>query len=110
VKVYLLRERATPQQVAEMLEELQTYIKLAVDVTHGIAAGGGEWHADCEQVLLADGSRQEDIWGADWSPSTRQVTFEAFINIRPRQNNRGMQIQNPELRKQVEAIVRHLFE
>ncbi len=45
MKVHLLRERATPQQVAEMLEELQTYIKLAVDVTRGIAAGGGEWHA-----------------------------------------------------------------
>jgi hypothetical protein len=40
VKIHLLRERATPQQVAEMLEELQTYIKLAVDVTRGIAAGG----------------------------------------------------------------------
>jgi hypothetical protein len=110
VKINLLREPATPEQVAEMLEELQTYIKLAVDIKRGIAAGGGEWHADCEQALLSAGSRQEDIWGADWSPSTHQVTFEAFINIRPRQNNRGMQIQNPELRKQVEAIVRHLFE
>lgn len=110
MKIHLLRERATPAQVAEMLEELQTYIKLAVDVERGVAAGGGEWHADCEQVLLNDGSRQENIWGADWSPSTRQVTFEALINIRPRQNNRGLRIQNPALQKQVEAIVRRVFE
>lgn len=110
MKIHLLRERATPEQVVEMLEELQTYIKLAVDVERGIAAGGGEWHADCEKILLDDGSRQENIWGADWSPSARQVTFEALINIRPRQNNRALRIQNPEIQKQVEAIVRRLFE
>ena len=34
----------------------------------GTRAGGfgGEMHADCEAVLLEDGSRQEDVWGADW--------------------------------------------
>jgi len=110
VKIHLLREHATPHQVAEMLEALNTYIKLAVDVKRGIAAGGGEWHADCEQVLWKDGSLQVDIWGADYSPSTNQVTFEALINIRPRQNNRGMLIQDPEVRRTVEEIVRLLFE
>jgi hypothetical protein len=45
-----------------MLEELETYIKLAVDVERNILAGGGEYHADCEEVLLENGSRQEDIW------------------------------------------------
>ena len=58
MKVHLLRDRATPEQVAEMLEELQSYIKLAVEVERSIVAGGGEWHADCEQVLL-NGSGQE---------------------------------------------------
>jgi len=42
-----------------MLEALGTYIKLAVDVVRGIFAGGGEYHADCEAVLLEDGSVQE---------------------------------------------------
>lgn len=40
-------------------------IKLAVDVTREILAGGGELHFDCEQLLLDDGSQQENIWGAD---------------------------------------------
>lgn len=108
--IHILRERATPKQVAEMLAELKTYIKLAVDVERGVAAGGGEWHADCEQVLLDDGSQQENIWGADWYPEERLVRFEALINIRPRQNNRAMIIQDQALCARIEQIVRSLFE
>ncbi|MGD1702730.1 DUF5674 family protein [Dapis sp. BLCC M229] len=64
--IYLLRERATKQQINEMLATLNSYIKLAVDIEKGVLAGGGELHADCEAVLLENGSRQVDIWGADW--------------------------------------------
>jgi Protein of unknown function (DUF5674) len=102
VKIHLLSSRATNEQVAEMLQELQTYIKLAVDVERCLVAGGGEWHADCEQVLLDNGSRQDDIWGADWLPDEKQVRFEALINIRPRQQNRSMVIKDSELRSRVE--------
>lgn len=63
--IYIIRENATPQQIKEMLEMLQTYIKLAVDIDREILAGGGAMHADCESVLLDDGSQQEFIWGAD---------------------------------------------
>jgi hypothetical protein len=110
MKIHIIRERATRKEIQEMLEELETYIKLAVDVERNILAGGGEYHADCEEVLLEDGSRQEDIWGADWYPETREVIFVALINIRPRQGNRGMGIEDPKLREKIEAIVRHLLE
>ncbi len=108
--VHLLRSRATPEQVAEMLQELATYIKLAVDVERQTVAGGGEWHADCEQLLIKDGSRQENIWGADWLPNEKVVRYEALINIRPRQNNRSMTIQDPVLQTRVEKVVRFVFE
>jgi len=93
-----------------MLQSLETYIKLAVDVERGILAGGGALHADGEAVLIDDGSRQEHIWGADWIPDTQEVRFEALINIRPRQNNRSMTIQDPDIRQQVERIVRFILE
>ena len=57
MKIHLIREHATKEQFAEMLAMLQARIKLAVDVERGILAGGGEMHADCEAVLLEDGSR-----------------------------------------------------
>lgn len=82
-----------------MLEALDTYIKLAVDVQRGILAGGGVMHADCESVLLENGSQQTDIWGADWNPDAKQVTFESLINIRPRQNNPSLEILEPALRE-----------
>ena len=93
----------------EMCQTLGAYIKLAVDVRRGVVAGGGELHADCEQLLLEDGSSQEDIWGADWYPTIQQVTFEALINIRPRQNNRSMLILDPSIRERVAQVVRSLL-
>jgi hypothetical protein len=106
--ILILRDSVTPAQLAQMLEALGTYVKLAVDVERDLAAGGGELHADCEQALIEDGSRQEDIWGADWDPAG-EVRFESLINIRPRQGNRGLAIQSPELRQRVERIVRRIF-
>lgn len=94
MKIHITRSRATEAQIREMLEGLETYIKLAVDVERSILAGGGEYHADCEEVLLEDGSRQEDIWGADWHPESQVVDFGALINIRPHQGNRGMEIED----------------
>jgi hypothetical protein len=93
-----------------MQQSLETYIKLAVDIQRGILAGGGVMHADCESALLEDGSTQEDIWGADWNPTSQQVTFESLINIRPRQNNPSMEILDPKRRDRVAQIARQLLE
>jgi hypothetical protein len=106
----IIREPATAEQAIQMTEAFGAMIKLAVDIRRGILAGGSELHADCEQVLLEDGSQQEDVWGADWYPNEREVAFEALINIRPRQQNFGLEIQDPAVREQVEAIVRRLLE
>lgn len=93
-----------------MLEALGSYIKVAVDIERSILAGGGEYHADCEEALLAHGSRQHDVWGADWYPDSRTVSFTALINIRPRLGNPSMEIMDPVMRRRVEAVVRRVFE
>ena len=108
--IHMIRQPATEQQIREMLQRLGDYIKLAVDVDRGVLAGGGELHADCEEILLEDGSRQDDIWGADWKPEQRLVEFHSFINIRPRLGNRSSEIQSRALRERIEAIVRRLLE
>jgi hypothetical protein len=103
--IHIIRERAAPAQIQEMLQMLETYIKLAVDIDREILAGGGAMHADCEAVLLENGSQQQFIWGADWDPGTQQVTFESLINIRPRQNNPSMEILDSEIREKVTGVV-----
>jgi len=110
MKILIIRNRASQVQIREMLEGLETYIKLAVDVQRNVVAGGGEYHADCEEVLLEDGSRQEDISGADWYPEHRKVEFGALINIRPDQGNRSMEIEDPKLRAKIETMIRTLLE
>ncbi len=107
--IHLIRKKAASEQIEQMLNTLGTYIKLAVDIKQRILAGGGILHADCEAELLADGCQQEDIWGADWYSRSQKVRFEALINIRPRQNNTGMEIMDPDIRLQVESIVRELL-
>ena len=107
--IHIIRTRATLQQMEEMLQVLETYVKLAVDLERGILAGGGALHADCEAALLEDGSRQENVWGADWIPGAQQVTFESLINIRPCQNNPSLDILDSGIRERVAEIVKPLL-
>ena len=108
--IHLLRSPATKEQIADMLEDLETYIKLAVDVERGIIAGGGTLHADCEEVLIEDGSKQEFVWGVDWIPVTKEIRYEALINLRPRHKNRSMRILDLSIRAKVAEIVGKFLE
>ncbi|MEP7199970.1 MAG: DUF5674 family protein [Chloroflexota bacterium] len=102
--IHLIRDRATPEQIGEMLKEYDILIKVAVDVEQEILVGGGEYHADCEEVLLNEGSRQRNIWGANWDARTGAVECEAMLNIRPRDNNFSTAIQDPNICQRVVEI------
>ncbi|MCK6584918.1 MAG: DUF5674 family protein [Anaerolineales bacterium] len=107
--IYTLREKASLAQVREMLQEHKTMIKIVVDIRQRILSGGGEMHADCESVLLENGSEQDDLWGANWYPSEQRIEFESLINIRPRLGNRSIILQDENLRKQVEDVTRAIL-
>jgi len=109
MKVQIIRSKVTDHQVKSMLEALETYIKLAVDIEREIFTAGGMLHADCEAVLIDDGSQQENIWGADWIPSTHEIRYEALINIRPKDNNPSMTILSPDIRNRIKEIVERLM-
>jgi hypothetical protein len=107
--IHILQSQPTPEQVQEMSSQYETMIKIVVDIRRRILAGGGEMHADCEQVLLENGSEQDDLWGANWYPAEQQIEFESLINIRPRLGNRSILIQSEELRQKIESITREIF-
>ena len=107
--IHLLKEKTTSSQIQEMLQEYEDMIKIVVDIRRHFLAGGGEMHADCESVLLDDGSEQDDLWGANWYPSEQRIEFESLINIRPRLGNRNIVIQDENLRKQVESVTREIL-
>lgn len=87
-------------------------VKYVVDVATGAAAVGGEMHADAEEVLLEAGSRQADLWGANYYPGRGRegcAEFTSLINIRPAQGNPSMEIQDPVVRERVRAITFELI-
>ena len=113
--IYLIKTKATKEQTVEMLSTLESYIKVAVDINEEILAGGGVMHADCERVLIESGSKQRNIWGADWHPKEKRVVFGSLINI-ARQVKKGvrltdpMQIKDMKVRQTVEQIIRARLE
>ena len=107
--IYILRDKASPEELTDMLKAYENMIKIVVDIRRRVLAGGGEMHSDCESVLLDDGSEQDDLWGANWFPAEQRIAFESLINIRPRLGNRNILIQSEELRQQVESITRDIL-
>jgi len=73
-------------------------VKFVVDVERAIAAVGGELHSDAKALLLESGSRQEHLWGANYLPGSgpeKSIEFTSLINIRPAQDNPGMEVSDP---------------
>jgi len=87
-------------------------VKVVVDVNKKIMAIDAELHADEEAVLLANGSRQEDLWGINLYPDLSDrdfIEFDSMINVRPSQKNISRNVKNPTIRKQIAAIVKKLI-
>ena len=73
-------------------------VKYVVDVERGLIAIGGEMHVDGEQLLLESGSRQADLWGANYYPGRGTegcIEYTSLINIRPSAGNRAMELLDP---------------
>jgi hypothetical protein len=97
-----------PAELARLVREgFGDMVKFVVDVRRGVAAVGGQLHADAEGVLIADGSSQDDLWGANYYPGRGPaacVEYSALINIRPATGNRSMIIEDPGVRERMRAI------
>ena len=84
-------------------------IKAVVDVKRELLAVDSPMHYDCEQLLLENGSSQEDLWGInlylDSGSIDDLVEFDSMINIRPAQNNRTRSVEDPATRAKIKEIV-----
>jgi hypothetical protein len=69
-------------------------------------------HADEEQLLLENGSAQENLWGINLYPEkfpdNSWIVFDSMINLRPSYGNRTRGVDNPEIQKKIIAIVNKL--
>jgi len=104
----IVRTKIDPEARKKIAEDLKGYIKIVVDVQRKILATGGEKHVDGERLLLEDGSRQEDLWGAGLDLETGEMDFDSLINLRPTQN-RSREILDEEIRKKAESLIQSLL-
>ena len=88
-------------------------VKAVVDVNRKVMAIDADLHADEEAELLANGSRQEDLWGINLYPEKFNtddfVEFDSIINLRPSQKNMTRSVEDKALQKQIKQIVATLI-
>ncbi len=83
-------------------------IKCVADVKRGLLAVDADLHADLERLLLEDGSAQESLWGFNlWVEEEGEdfIEFDSLINIRSWQGNPSRDVEDPEIRETIKAIV-----
>jgi hypothetical protein len=106
--VVVVSERIDAAELARLVRaHFEDMVKYVVDVERRVIGVGGEMHVDAEQVLLERGSRQADLWGANYYPGRGPdgcIEYTSLINIRPATGNRGMELQDPELRARLREI------
>lgn len=113
-EIRIFREPIDLPVVSQMAENTFGYfVKGVVDVDQKILGLGGELHSDIEELLLNQGSIQQNLWGINLHPGESwpdMVEFDSLINIRPRQNNRSRYVEDEklgdEILKLIDGIVR----
>ena len=112
-EIEILHERIATDDLRRLvLDGFGDMVKYVVDLERGVIAVGGQLHADAEALLLDSGSRQENLWGANYYPGTspeKCIEFTSLINIRPARSNPGMELEDPELRERVRALTSALI-
>jgi hypothetical protein len=104
----IVRTKIDSRTRQKIAEDLKGYIKIVVDVQRKILAAGGEKHVDGERILIEDGSRQEDLWGAGLDLETGEMDFDSLINLRPMQN-RSREILDEEIRRKAASLIESLL-
>lgn len=107
--IFIIDKKATDEEMKQMAEDLDGYIKVVVDIKLRILAGGGRRHVDSEQMLLEAGSKQENLWGGGYDTETKQLDYNSMINVRPRQQNTSRDIMSAEIRNEFDKIVKELL-
>jgi hypothetical protein len=86
-------------------------VKAVVDIRREVMVLDADLHADQEAELLADGSRQEDLWGINLYPDVPEpdwLEFDSMINLRPSWGNRSRGVDDPAIRDRIVSVVGRL--
>ena len=84
-------------------------IKAVVDVEQEIMGVGGELHVDIQSILLEkENSRGVDTWGINLYLEKNGddfIEFDSMINLKPNLGNKTRNVENPEIKEKIRAII-----
>lgn len=108
--ILIARNIVSPEELSALAEAWHgDLVKGVADIERGVVALGGEWHMEANVTLLADGSAQENIWGFNVYPQKRgddAIEYISLINVRPAQENFGMEIEHDDVKASVWTLVK----
>lgn len=109
----IIENKITLSELATIAEEgFGDFVKAVVDIEKGSMVIGGELHADEESLLLANGSKQENLWGINIYPENTvdtRIEFDSMINIRPKTGNRSRGVDDVTTQTKIIKIVNDLI-
>jgi len=88
-------------------------VKAVVDVEKEVMVVGGELHSDEEELLLEEGSKQENLWGINIyldKSGDEFIEFDSMINIKPSKGNKTRGVDDPKIQEKIIKIVNSLIE
>lgn len=112
--IRIIKDKITKLELEELAKEFYVeMVKGVADIEKDIIALGGEWHMDANQILVENGSNQENLWGFNIylnKPRKEMLEYNSLINIRPKQGNKSMEIESEEIKNKIFEIVSSLVE
>ena len=104
MKIQIISKKIDQKVLVELTNAwFKSFVKFVVDIKTGQVAVGGELHSDAEQ---------SNLWGGNFFPyklSQQRIEFTSLINIRPKDNNYSMEIENDIIRNKVTTLVETLL-
>lgn len=107
--IKLYKNPVPDKDLKGLCEVYPNYIKIVIDIEKGIMCAGGEYHIDCEEVLINNGSKQEDLWGGGLNTLTKQIDFQALSNYKPSLGKLTYEIADQGIRQKFSDYVKYFF-
>jgi len=102
-------EPFTLEEIDQLKEEFEVYVKTVIDIENRVCSAGMNRHFEGEQILLEQGAKQYALWGGGIDLETKEIDYNSFINIRPRDNNTKNEIQSEEIKKRYKELSEYFF-
>jgi hypothetical protein len=108
--IIVLDRKITPEEFNQAREVYGDYIKTVIDIENGVLAVGGEYHIDCEEVLVNKGSGQENLYGGGYRVSTKEVEYMAMSNYKPALGKTSYEIMDNDIRDTLYKVTKEYLE